>query len=465
MLCIIFSPIFDLFVSKTFRYSRSAHKLSNQAILDGGLLPYRLCGAEIADGGAGFRVFEFTLEEIGYKLAISAASLYGFDSDSPRVEYLIYYTDAGKPCRRTSGCALPRIISPLIFCTFMSGKRRGSIVIPTGSFPTYVAILQCPLIQSDGAFIRETPQIQVQVDIEGSRANCSLCLQFIHVIHDAVICTEPFFGYSSQSSFWLGDPRFQTGHDLLTSFITHHLDVVNIGHITINAFQFVFKDLTAPFIGTRVAFRSGWTMEILNVTNVEAMDFEAFAEATCLWEHRLDALWVFNVHAADNFLLSSVPGETVPDALKRIDSSFVSGFELPIVVPSTNHSTSHDHMWAQQNVLQRWSLNPLCPNDYGQNRTRFCDAWRTIPVANPRHLSHFNVHENEGRLSPFLFNLEGNSAHEATRLFVLHIMGLSRSHYDSGRGDHDAAVDKAGELLARALSRITSKSITRTFIS
>lgn len=423
------------------------------ALSEDGLLPYRLCGADVADGGAGFRAFSFAFNNVSYKLVVTAASAYGADSaEGARLEFLAYYAVAGQRCcRRDNSCGLPHEIAPKVTCGLAGGGRPGGFLFRHPDLMN-VAVIKCALAAEDLRAMRGAPLVAVKMDIEGARADCDVCIQHVQTVHAAVLCTEPFFGYGMRSAFWHGVPRYFDGEDLLTSFIVHHLDVARFGHVTINAYDPAFRELVRPFAGARVAYRGGWDIAFFmegDDTNHEALDFEVLAEATCLWEHRLDARWVFIVHAADNFLSSAVPGEGVSEALARIDASKVSGIELPIVIATTNHSIPHDGIWRLNNVLQRWSLRAPCPADHMGSYG--CGDWRTIPAANPRHVDHHLVHENKGRLALFRDNVKGDAAFGLTKLFVTHILGLAREDWDSNDGVRDAALSDTAERLDHAL--------------
>jgi hypothetical protein len=290
----------------------------------------------------------------------------------------------------------------------------------------------------------------------GAKLDASICAAHVPVAHAAVICTEPFYN-PDFLWFWNGDPAYPRGAGLLASFLAHHLDVLGFGHVTINAFSSEFRERVLPYLGARVAYRGGWTLSsaLGRIDHLEALDYEEFAKTSCMWEHRLDARWVFRVHAADSYVMS-LAGQRVSDALLRIDGSSVSGLELPITIPATDAGVPHAALTAL-NVLERWASRRPCPHDDVRDKVggAFCGTWRAVPAANPRHMSHIVVHANEEgvRTAEFGLNLQGIAALNATGLFVSHVMGLSRSEQNKPElAQRDDLLSSYGQRLRAALS-------------
>jgi len=254
------------------------------------------------------------------------------------------------------------------------------------------------------------------------------------------------YGWAPDSAFWAGSQRYPT--DLLAAFVAYYQTTAVLGagvHLTLNDREGGLAAPAARFLGPRVAYRGGWgswSTAPLGPSRAPEYpyEYEVLAVASCWWEHRLDARWVGAPSSVDNFLVSTAPGESVVDALARVDPR-VSGLELPMVVPHTNRTRTSAAELAPLNVLQRWPF--LGPElEYGNDRT--------IPLANPRHATHAWVHYNDGRLPAFGANLRGREAFYATGLHVVHLLGLSRPALDKGAGREDAAYAAAGEALALA---------------
>jgi hypothetical protein len=442
---------------------------ANLAIADGGLLPAQLCGAMTPDGGAGFRAAPFSHANITYRLLITAASVYNADAHGgARVDYLgLYAVDGASGCRRGSGghCVLPAELRGVaVACEVGGAMRTGRFTFPYRDRPgggrtdASSFVLECPLFAGEpAALLAPSSRTRLLLALEGgTKLDASICAAHVPIVHAAVVCTEPFFG-PEYAGFWEGDPAYPRGAGLIASFLSHHLDVLGFGHVTISAFSSEFHERVRPYLGARVAYRGGWALSsaLGRIGRVEALDYEELAETSCMWEHRLDARWVFRVHAADNFVMS-LAGHRVGDALSQLDGSSVSGLELPITVPSTNANVSHAALGAL-NVLERWAARRPCPHETAQSGDggAFCSAWRTVPAANPRHMSHVVVHTNEdgARTSEFGINLQGIAALNATGLFVSHVMGLTRSEHNKPElARHDALLSSYGQQLQAALS-------------
>ena len=419
---------------------------ANLAITDGGLLPAQLCGASAPDGGAGFRGAPFTHSNASYRLLITASSVYGEDApDGARVDFLgLYALDGVSGCKHGSGghCVLPEELRGVtVLCDVEGLSRPGRFTFPYRERPgggrtdASTFVLECPLTFGEATKISTSgATTQLLISLEGgAKIDASICAVHVPILHEAVICTEPFFGADS-IKFWEGDPLYPRGANLIESFIAHHVDVLGFGHVTINAFSAEFRERVQPFLGARVSYRGGWAMRgasLGRIGFVEVLDYEELAESTCMWEHRLDARWVFRVHAADNFVMS-LNGEGIVASLKKLDSS-VSGLELPITVPSTDAAVLHPAL-RTLNVLERWAASRPCPEErYSRGDMGiFCDTWRTVPASNPRHLIHVVVHVNEDgvRTAAFGRNLQGAAVLNFTGLFVSHIMGLTRSDHN-----------------------------------
>jgi hypothetical protein len=212
--------------------------------------------------------------------------------------------------------------------------------------------------------------------------------------------------------------------------------------VTINDLDDGFHALLAPYLGPMVHYRRGWRFSALGPG--DNYDYEVFAEATCEWERRLDTRLVLVLHAADNFIVPLHVGEDVRSALRRFDARTFSGAHIPTIQAFKPRGSD-----TGRTVLERWSL-------LGEEFE--FKGGRTVPLVNPRHVTHTWVHWNVGRTADFRANMEQHLVIESLGLHVVHIMALARPGMNVGNGTvspaYRAAAAQLGDLMERGGARV-----------
>lgn len=421
--------------------TKSRSTSQSVAITESGILPYAICGAERADGGAGFHFSSFTLDGKLYRLLITAASAWKSRTYPSRIEFLSFFRpDGNARCPLDSGehCVVRPLLFPEVSCTVNGVTRPGNVDVPAldhiralGEYPSVVSIT-CPM--DEVAIVGE--RIDVELQVQQAALTVSLCKQLVSQVFDLAICTEPLFGYSTTSAFWQGNPPYGK-YSLLDQFIVYNIKIVG-AHVTIQDKSTHLHSAVKHHIGQHVSYRPSW--ELLAMGPSTAWDWQVLAEATCLWERRLDSKWVMP-NGVDQFLMPMVDGENVAEALGRLDPSLYSGIEIPMVLVHGDSSTNQS-----ATVLQRWNL--LEPD------MRWPVSYLT-PLANPRHVTHQWVHWNTGRTKDFQSNMEPLGVIHDLKLHMVHLMVLSRPHMNQGKsaGQDDAAYSRMGARLTNELAQ------------
>jgi hypothetical protein len=441
----------------------------NQAISENGLLPYQLCGSNESNKGAGIAFSSFIHDDVKYEIAVTASSSWGEGANLSRIEFLAFFKYKDKDC--TNHCEIhPNnpIISPTVSCRDVkSGHLRpGFFSIPAeqslrkyyGNFFHVINIL-CPTLELDLPSSGET-LVELYIGDEGA-LTFSLQLCYIHVtsVRSASLCTEPLIGISSNDSrnlaFWRGItniwPNGYHDHTLLDAFLAYHMNILGL-HVTINTyFPDEFKPHIQKYFGPNFAYRPGWNLPRLGPASNKHYNYEIFADATCQWEHRLDSNWVVAISAPDNFIFPRNYGESLDDALRRLDPEIYSGVEIPTMLSHSRNKASDEN----ENVLQRWRVLDFKDEPYFHDRS--------IPLFNPRHSTHTIVHWNRARTNEFKENLEGLAVIEELSLSVVHIMALVRPEMNypdaPERGDLQPWFDELGKKLESELEGLHVKDI------
>jgi len=415
-----------------------ARTATNFAISKNGLLPYQLCGSNETNFGAGIAYSSFNYEGIEQLIAVTASSSWGKGARLPRVEFLAYFRPMSTSHLRCPGdlnhCEfLPRgapIISPNVTCRVLGAQSRpGYLSIPAAeSLRRYcegglfsVVNIMCPSLELDLPSSGQT-KVELYIGDEGI-TTFSLNLCYIHVksIRRASLCTEPLVGISKNDSnnlaFWHGItkvwPNGYHGHTLLDAFLKYHINILGL-HVTLNTyFPDEFTPYVQKYLGRNFAYRPGWDLPGLGMSNTY-FNYEMFAVATCQWEHRLDSEWVVAISAPDNFVFPRSYGRSFDDVLDRLDPELYSGVEIPMML-------SHSRLLEideGRNVLQRWRVLDIADEPF--------KTLRSLPLFNPRHLTHTCIHFNAGRTDEFKENIVGMDVINRLSLSVIHIMGLVR---------------------------------------
>ena len=299
----------------------------------------------------------------------------------------------------------------------------------------------CPGLEQDLADAPHPAEVVLRVgDGGGDAATLRVCRRAPTAdVLDVAVCTQDFYGFTrNASAFWHGSPPYERPrHTLLDAFVVYHARVHGL-HVTVNDFGADFRPLVQRYLGRNVSYRGGWGLPALGPS--DPLDYEVLAEATCAWEHRLDARWVYILHAADNFAVPVARGELVRDALARLDPRVYSGAHVPMV--QAYRATAGAA--AGGNVLQRWNL--LGP-EFEQGVSRH------TPVLNPRHLEYAVVHWNTAPTPDFRKNMEYTDAVPVLGLHTVHIMALARPELNRAAGRADASLDELAARLQDALER------------
>jgi len=433
----LFWTVDESFVWKSINQQKSSFSSLNLAISENGLLPYQLCGSNESNMGAGIAFSSFLHNGVEHLLAVTASSSWGEGATLPRVEFLAYYRPNDPNVWNCKGhCEiLPRggpIITPNVTCQILlpgSLPLPGYFSIPAeeslkqrfvGGLFSVVNII-CPGLERDLSPSGQT-QVELKVGDEGERTFL-LNICYIHVLstHPATLCSEPLFGIGSNDSdslaFWRGItnewPNGYHGHTLLDAFLKYHMFVHGL-HVTLNAYLFdEFTPYVQKYLGPNFSYRPGWNLPGLGTSN-SYLNYEIFAVATCLWEHRLDSQWVIAISAPDNFIFPRKYGETLDQVLDRLDPEVFSGVEIPMML---SHSLKAEED-EKKNVLQRWRILDSRDEPFYHDRS--------IPMVNPRHTTHVCIHWNHARTDGFKENIVGVDVIENLSLSVVHIMAITR---------------------------------------
>lgn len=415
------------------------------AISESGILPYAFCGIYDPNGVTGVLRSKFEHQGKQYEIWVTAGSAWRRKSHV-LVEFLVYFKEAGKRCTLDAGghCEMSPLVYPNVDCVVSGRRGPGEFVVPGLEFlksirePIHTMSLLCPTLLNADAL----PVAGVDVTIHIGDAPAlpvRLCRHHVPQVFDIALCSEPLFGYSEKNDFWQGSPRY-TSHSLLDAFLVYHVKVLGL-HVTIQDRHFDLANAMPLHLSKQVRYRGGWDLHFGD--EVPAYAWEILAEATCLWERRLDSLFVAPV-SVDQFILPRIPGELIPDLMRRIDLNQTSGFEAPTVQAFASSATK-----SVPTVLQRWNL-------LGQD-LEFNDQ-RCIPFANPRHVTHQGVHWNWGRTADFKSNRDVNYVYDVLQMHVVHIMALARPQMNQGVGRQDEWYSHLASVLAQELEQQFFKS-------
>ena len=434
----------------------SARWRGNNYVRDNGLLPYQLCSANQVFPGPQRSTTTFSHNGQTYSAVLIAASAWGESMLSGQplrtdaIELLVTYSEANLPCKitMTIHCAISDV-QPPIACRFGASSsmwRPGSI-----STGLYVGVVRCPLgINSslpDATGIeiafgdRAVSVLEQQLTstrigaggpYEGGSMSANICYEHVEVVDDLVLCTQPHW-FDESSSFWRGSPPYFEGSTLLEAFLLHNLNVVNASRLVIHDLGNGMHKRMKPFLQDgRVKYRTNWALtdELPGVGGELIYAFEAHAETTCMWEHRIRARWVQILHAVDNFLLPTCFGCNVSNILARINQSAVSELRVPIVEAFTPRELQHTPQTIVEafNVLQRFSL---LGDDWIGRGLR-----RDTPIGNPRHFNEAIIHEFVFPRTTIFKILDEERCIELG-LQTVHIMALARPQLDTHIGIPD----------------------------
>ncbi len=302
-----------------------------------------------------------------------------------------------------------------------------------------VVNIMCPGLQEQ--LVNVTGKLPVKLfvgDASAPTVTLDVCYRQVDVVHDVVACTEPMYGYND-GGFWQGEPRYD-GHNLLDAFLLYHTKVHKMP-VVVNDFESGFLPLLTHHLGDFVWHRPDWRVAPLGISN--PLDYEQLAEATCHWERRLDARWVYVLHAADNFAMPMVKGELMSDVLRRLNASEVSSVTVPMIQTFSDGSKP-----ASANVLQRWNLLGT--------ELEFVGG-RFTPLFNPRHLTHTHVHWNVGRMPSTKRDMTDAESVSQLRLHTVHIMSLARPHLNKRAGPRDEWLDHLADQLQEEIAKHKAK--------
>jgi hypothetical protein len=450
---IIFLLIFHFFLLTPESYAiQHSRWRGNGYIRDGGILPYQRCHATDFYPGPPQRFQTFGHGGREYRAVSTSASVWGKSAEDGEpieafeVEVMSFYTEAGKVCllppdAKGIHCSVA-IIRPAVMCKVKSSIsadewRRGSVdfvahdnVMVT---PVPLASIHCPLMISDLA-----DKFEVEIVLGDARNDhketmlIDLCYEHVESEVPIVLCTEGLYGFSLDSTFWGGKPRFPFGSTLLDAFILHNADEIG-ARIVINVFRDDLQESMHMYSNrSDIVVRPGWELSELTYSG-GWYDHEAMAEANCWWENRFRARWFQIISAPDNFILPPC-NSSLASLLSRINQSEISEIQVPIVL-AYSPSYQSDHQLS--NVLQRFSL--LGPNIHNGQFT---------PIGNPRHYSYGMIHWlwNGGRREA----KGGLGSHEVVTKFNLrtvHIMALRDDFLQTSNSSKDDCYDSFARIL------------------
>jgi hypothetical protein len=432
----------------------------NFYVRDDGILPYQLCGADLGVPGPKRSTATFLHGGRSYAAVLTAASVWGESLPSGQplradaLELLVYFSEANQPCKLEMyiHCSIPNV-QPAIACSFDgSSWRNGSM-----TSGTYVAVVRCPLDLD--SFLPDASDVEIALGdravtllqtapslADASRSkegilNASICYEHVAAADDLVICTQPHY-FDESSSFWRGSPPYMGGATLLEAFLLHNLYVVNASRLVMHDLSSRLQERMAPFLDSgRVKYRTNWALnDELPGVGIEFpfYAFEANAEATCSWEHRISARWVQILHAVDNFLMPACFWCNVTSVLSRVNYTAVSELRVPMVEANTPGLQSAE--FSTLNVLQRFSL--LAEDWVGRGRE--------TPIGNPRHFNEGLIHNFAFPRVSGLKKLGGAECIELG-LQTVHIMALARPQLDTHDGLPDKIYSEVGLRLAAKL--------------
>jgi hypothetical protein len=454
----------------------------NAYIRDDGLLPFQLCDADKAFPGPRRSAAGFSQDGREYRAVLTAASVWGESLPQGQplradaVELLMFFFEAGKSCPYTSDpphCVLPPV-SPRVACQMMDRSWH------SGSIKTHrsVAVVRCPVelntVLPDSfdviLALGDRATDVLRANQEGANAgsdkgvlSASICYEHVEAVDDLVICTCPHF-FDEASGYWHGVPPYPGGSTLLEAFLLHNLYVVNASRLAMYDLESSMRARLSPFLaaGGKVKYRANWALRdelplISFVTEEETLlpgqprltgvsgkremfyAFEAQAEATCAWEHRIRARWFQILHGVDNFLMPMCFGCNVTSVLARVDAAAISEIRVPIVEA---FSPSNDAFLDRLNVMQRFRLIA---------ETHFLARdGRQTPIGNPRHFDESWIHDLTGKRVTARGAIHESASLELG-LHSVHIMALSRPERDTHIGIADEWFAEAGQQLARLL--------------
>ena len=402
----------------------------NSYIREGGILPYQRCHATDFYPGPPHLFQSFTHEGRGYRAVVTSATLWGQSAgdgepiDVVEAEIMTFYTEEGKVCllppdAKGIHCSIA-IIRPTVHCRvgligeWIQGKvdfiSHDNVMVT----PVPLASIHCPLTITD---IKDEFIVEVRLGDESFGQETMLidfCYEHVDAEVPIVLCTEGLYGFSLDSPFWGGKPRYPFESTLLDAFILHNADDMG-ARIVINVF---YDDMQEPMQKysnrTDIVMRPGWELSELTYSG-GWYDHEAMAEANCWWENRFRARWFQVISAADNFVLPIDVNVTLSSILSAVNYSIYSELQVPIVpvnAPERNIDNLHE-----LNVLQRFSL-------LGKD----IHTGQFTPIGNPRHFSYGMIHWLwYGRRPEAKSEMNSLEVVEKLRLHTVHVIAL-REH-------------------------------------
>jgi len=254
------------------------------------------------------------------------------------------------------------------------------------------------------------------------------------------------YHYSSNSSFWFGNPAARAGakkkNSLLDEFVIFH--TMQGAKVQVNDFDGSMEANMRKHKGkAAVSYRKGWDLPDMWADNrrLGSVAYETQAETSCMWEHRVRAKWVQILHSVDNFAFPSTMGWSMSDVAKDLDVLTTSS----VWVPNTDANTPEQHAEPPQTVMHKHNLL----KNVAKTQTS-----RITPLGDPRAYDTSNVHwftaprgNNRG---------ESNAAFavEEMKYYVVHIMSMARKQLDKHQGTVNAAWNALGDKLAQALDHV-----------
>lgn len=390
---------------------------NNSYIRDDGLLPFQRCNSEEFYPGPMRLYGKFTHSDgIVYNLVATALSVFGQTDLSGKpteapahAELLVYFQPSGKGCRIIGmlHCAT-ELIRPTVVCRrrgtaeWMKGKADFLNATITSRVQPFEWIALASLICPLGPGLELTDAFEIEWRVGGSSVSTEqaefftdVCYHHVSTPSMLVICTMPHFGFDTKSSFWMGSPAYSHGN-LIDAFLLYHAQLMQVSVVFNDLYDSCFSELERYKHNSRIKYRSHWELA-LHFSDMAAggtTEHEILAEATCMWEHRLNYRWHMQAMVVDNFILPMVANKTVAELLLQVDEHAISELAVPIIMGNSDRSQIIP--LEQLNVLQRYDLlgpelhySAYAPGD-----------WATTPIANPRHHQFGIIHWMEYGKNP-----------------------------------------------------------------
>ena len=324
-------------------------------------------------------------------------------------------------------------------------------------------VITCPVPggAADGAEVPD--QWRMTISIGAASVPVDICYDHVDAPVEIALCMETAYGYSRNSSFWVGNPRFSGNHTMVDAALTYHADMM-AAHVRFNDIDSDARDAVLPYTnegGRRVSYRSGWRLSALlrmpadlvagqlglAETAADVVASEVLVDAACQWEFRYRARWTAMISSVDNFA-APLDDVSLAEALKRAPVDNVS----TILVPIVEGFSSNGSLTAGPNILLRY---PVAGPELAFGDTRH------TPIIDPRHLDAAQIHwatKFRPHAGPPRQTWGPNETLVKLQVHALHMMALTRPERDNGSG---RAVDglfwKRGlELQARLDGRIGS---------